>query len=60
MGWKLFQLAIFLAFMVANIEIFHIDGIAGPVMGGMLAWYLTGIMTWLIGLLGRAYQRFAQ
>jgi hypothetical protein len=43
-GWKLFQISILLGFMVCNIELqWGISGIAAPVMGGMLAWYLTGI-----------------
>lgn len=44
--WKLFQFAIFAGFITANIELeWGITGIAVPVMGGMLAWYATGLVS---------------
>jgi hypothetical protein len=42
MGWRVFQFSIFAAFLFANIYFeWGIEGIAAPVMGGMLAWYLS-------------------
>ena len=47
--WKAFQICIFAAFIVANIELeWGIEGIAAPVMAGMLAYYSTGILLGLI------------
>lgn len=49
-GWRLFQLAIFVGFLFANIYFeWGIEGIAAPVMGGMLAYYLTLIVLALRG-----------
>lgn len=42
--WKLIQFSIFVGFLCANIFFgWDIDGLAAGVMGGMLAWYSTGI-----------------
>lgn len=42
--WKLIQFSIFAGFLCANIFFeWGIDGLAAGVMGGMLAWYSTGI-----------------
>ena len=41
--WRSFQFCVFMAFLVANIYFeWGIEGIAAPVMAGMLAWYGTG------------------
>jgi hypothetical protein len=41
-AWRSFQFSVFIAFMLANIYFeWGIEGIAAPVMGGMLAWYGT-------------------
>ena len=43
--WKAFQLSVLVAFLFANVFFeWGIEGIAAPVMGGMLAYYLTGII----------------
>lgn len=48
-AWKVFQVLIFISFLVANIELnWGIEGIAAPVMGGMLAYYSTGVLLGLI------------
>jgi len=46
-GWKVFQLAIWLGFIVAGIHYEWEGGLAIGVMGGMLAWYATGIVNGL-------------
>jgi hypothetical protein len=46
--WHVFQFSVCIAFMCANIFFkWGIEGIASPVMGGMLSWYLTGILSHL-------------
>lgn len=54
-GWKAFQLAVWAAFIVANIELEW--GLSGPAVGiggGMLAWYSTGILNGIVLLALRA------
>lgn len=51
MLWKLYQVAIFTAFMCLNIHFHFVSGIAAPVLGGMLAWYSTGVLNAIIALL---------
>jgi len=42
--WKLIQFAIFAGFLCANIFFeWGIEGLPAGVMGGMIAWYSTGI-----------------
>ena len=51
MNWKLFQALVAVGFVIANIHYkWGIDGMAISVIGGMVAWYLTG-------LLGAAFDR---
>lgn len=46
---KLFQASIFVSFLFANIFFgWGIKGIAAPVMGGMAAWYISGITVALL------------
>ncbi len=53
MRWKIFQFAVFAAFLFANIHFqLGVKGIAAPVLGGMLAWYLSylaGVAGWRLG-----------
>lgn len=57
-GWKVFQLAVWAAFFVANIELeWGLSGIAVGVMGGMIAWYSTGIINGLYLLFLRARRK---
>lgn len=45
MRWKLFQGLVALGFVIANIHFqWGIDGYAVSVIGGMLAWYFTGLV----------------
>ena len=52
--WRLLQFSIFVGFVFANIYFrWGIDGLAAGVMGGMLAWYSTFIVSrvlWASGL----------
>lgn len=51
MKWKLFQFSVFTTFLLFNIIFdWGIEGIAAPVMGGMLAWYATGFTVWVYEL----------
>lgn len=54
MGWRLFQLVVFLAFVFANIFFeWKIQGGAAAIMGGMLAWYasfIVSLVLWKAGL----------
>jgi hypothetical protein len=46
MNWKVFQALVALGFIVANIHFqWGVDGMAISVIGGMVAWYLTGILS---------------
>ncbi len=53
MRWKLFQLAVFSAFLFANVHFqMGLTGIAAPVVAGMLAWYSSYIaarLGWRLG-----------
>lgn len=45
MKWKIFQGLVALGFVIANIHFeWGVHGIAVPVIGGMLAWYATGLV----------------
>lgn len=45
MGWRVFQFTVFILFQLANIYYeWDIPGLAACVMGGMLAYYLTGVV----------------
>jgi hypothetical protein len=45
MRWKIFQISVVLIFMFANIFFrWNIPPLAAGVMGGMLAYYLTGVV----------------
>ena len=50
MYWKSFQIAVFLSFLILNIQFQIVQGIAGPVMGGMLAYYLTGLVAAVVAV----------
>jgi hypothetical protein len=52
MRWKVFQFAVFTAFLFSNVYFeWGIEGIAAPVMGGMLAYYLTRVILASLGRL---------
>lgn len=45
MNWKIFQALVALAFIIGNIHFnWGVDGMAISVIGGMVAWYLTGLL----------------
>lgn len=45
MNWKIFQGLVAIGFIVANIHYeWGVDGMAISVIGGMVAWYLTGLL----------------
>lgn len=57
MNWKLFQAFVAAGFVIANIHYnWGVDGMAISVIGGMVAWYLTGILAAVFDrvVLGRA------
>ena len=57
MGWKAFQLSVLVAFLFANVFFeWGIEGIAAPVMGGMLAYYLTKVILAIRGELAPLQQ----
>lgn len=53
MLWRAFQLIVLVGFLFANVYWeWGIEGIAGPVMGAMLAWYLSYALArilWRVG-----------
>lgn len=57
MNWKIFQALIAMGFVIGNIHYgWGIDGMAISVIGGMVAWYVTGVLGAVVDrvVLGRA------
>lgn len=51
--WRAYQFAVVLVFLFSNIYFeWELPGIAAFVMGGILAWYSTGALIAISGLLG--------